>query len=151
MCFWDLRTAQPQFMLQGHTDAGTWLCACISLIAHCAHPLHGVVLSIDLSPTGGMFATGSGDYTVRLCACILTLTFSHLSSYTYLNPREIRDAAMKDIGAIKNPFSLPSSNSLISGFLVSSRSCSFIHVTFIHSSDGIWAGGNVIHTVQVTI
>ncbi|KAF8518386.1 WD40-repeat-containing domain protein [Hysterangium stoloniferum] len=44
--FWDLRTAQPQLMLQGHKNS---------------------VISIDLSPTGGMLATGSGDWGARLC------------------------------------------------------------------------------------
>ncbi|KIJ38894.1 hypothetical protein M422DRAFT_60773 [Sphaerobolus stellatus SS14] len=44
--FWDLRTGQAQLMLQGHKNS---------------------VISIDLSPTGGMLATGSGDWGARLC------------------------------------------------------------------------------------
>ena len=33
------------------------------------------VISIDLSPTGGMLATGSGDWQARICACFYFLYF----------------------------------------------------------------------------
>lgn len=44
--FWDARTAQAQFALHGHKNS---------------------VISIDLSPTGGILATGSGDWHTRIC------------------------------------------------------------------------------------
>lgn len=44
--FWDQRTAQVQALLQGHKNS---------------------VISIDLSPAGGILATGSGDMQARLC------------------------------------------------------------------------------------
>jgi glucose repression regulatory protein TUP1 len=44
--FWDSRTAMVQCMLQGHKNS---------------------VISIDLSPTGNVLATGSGDWQARIC------------------------------------------------------------------------------------
>ena len=44
--FWDARTAAVQCMLQGHKNS---------------------VISIDLSPMGGLLATGSGDWQARIC------------------------------------------------------------------------------------
>ena len=32
-----------------------------------------LVISVDLSPTGGMLATGSGDWSARLCGVFLRL------------------------------------------------------------------------------
>ncbi|KIL59607.1 hypothetical protein M378DRAFT_169130, partial [Amanita muscaria Koide BX008] len=43
--FWDARSAVVQCMLQGHKNS---------------------VISIDLSPTGGLLATGSGDWQARI-------------------------------------------------------------------------------------
>lgn len=48
--FWEAKTAQVQCMLQGHKNS---------------------VISIDLSPVGGILATGSGDWQAILCASIL--------------------------------------------------------------------------------
>ena len=44
--FWDARSAAVQCMLQGHKNS---------------------VISIDLSPMGGLLATGSGDWQARIC------------------------------------------------------------------------------------
>lgn len=62
--FWDLRTAQAQLMLQGHKNSGG-----LPVFSRVV-PETDVfaVISIDLSPTGGMLATGSGDWGARLCA-----------------------------------------------------------------------------------
>ena len=49
--FWDARSAAVQCMLQGHKNS---------------------VISIDLSPMGGLLATGSGDWQARICK-----SFSH--------------------------------------------------------------------------
>ena len=43
--FWDARTAIVQCTLQGHKNT---------------------VLSVDLSPTGNLLATGSGDWDARI-------------------------------------------------------------------------------------
>ncbi|KAF8492125.1 WD40-repeat-containing domain protein [Gautieria morchelliformis] len=75
--FWDLRTAQAQLMLQGHKNS---------------------VISIDLSPTGGMLATGSGDWGARLCACGCSRSLSlctYARTHVIRTPhRELHDAAM---------------------------------------------------------
>jgi glucose repression regulatory protein TUP1 len=44
--FWDARSAAVQCTLQGHTNS---------------------VISIDLSPMGGLLATGCGDWEARIC------------------------------------------------------------------------------------
>ena len=44
--FWNLKDAQAQLILQAHTNS---------------------VISVDLSPAGGLLATGSGDWKVRVC------------------------------------------------------------------------------------
>ena len=44
--FWNPKDAQTQLMLQGHKNS---------------------VISIDLSPAGGLLATGSGDWQARVC------------------------------------------------------------------------------------
>lgn len=48
--FWNANTALVQCMLQGHKNS---------------------VISIDLSPTGSVLATGSGDWQARICASLL--------------------------------------------------------------------------------
>lgn len=48
--FWEAQTGNVQLMLQGHKNS---------------------VISIDLSPVGGVLATGSGDCQARLCTCSL--------------------------------------------------------------------------------
>ena len=63
--FWDSRSAIVQFMLQGHKNSGIrffvthswsgWL-ICLKL-----------VISIDLSPSASLLATGSGDWAARIC------------------------------------------------------------------------------------
>jgi len=72
--FWDARTAELQFMLQGHKNSGT--SASDSLKASELHrvvssaftnPPFSLVISLDIHPFGGMMATGSGDSTTRLC------------------------------------------------------------------------------------
>ncbi|KAF9528647.1 WD40-repeat-containing domain protein [Crepidotus variabilis] len=45
--FWDSHTGLSQFLLQGHKNS---------------------VISTDFNPLGGMFATGSGDYSARIWA-----------------------------------------------------------------------------------
>lgn len=64
--FWDARTgvsgnAAAQFVLQGHTNSGT----CVSsrerlLTSSCT------VISVSPAPTGGIFATGAGDFKARI-------------------------------------------------------------------------------------
>ena len=49
--FWDAKTAEAQFILQGHRDS---------------------VISADLSPTGHMLVTGSGDCHAKLCERLLS-------------------------------------------------------------------------------
>jgi glucose repression regulatory protein TUP1 len=49
---WDSRTAMVQCMLQGHRNS---------------------VLSVDLSPTGNVLATGSGDWEARICMTMFCL------------------------------------------------------------------------------
>jgi hypothetical protein len=44
--FWDAHSATVQLMLQGHKNS---------------------VISIDLSPVGGVLASGSGDWQARIC------------------------------------------------------------------------------------
>src|SRR5260370_14137212 len=50
--FWNSKDAQTQLMLQGHTNA---------------------VLSIDLSPAGGLLATGSRDGRARVCEWLISI------------------------------------------------------------------------------
>src|SRR5260370_705016 len=58
--FWNLKDAQIQLMLQGHKD---------------------LVYSIDLSPTGGLLATGSQDrrgLDLWWCGFLFFFSFSYL-------------------------------------------------------------------------
>ncbi len=57
--FWDTKSAAVQCMLQGHKNS---------------------VISVGLSPMGGLLATGSGDWQARICTSfiprlMLTLSF----------------------------------------------------------------------------
>lgn len=63
--FWDSRSAIVQFMLQGHKNSGK-LSFCVSLRILTGRKL---VISIDLSPTASLLATGSGDWAARICTC----------------------------------------------------------------------------------
>ena len=60
--FWDPRTAQPQFMLQGHKNSG-WGFSLLKAAANFC-----IVISVALSPSsaGKLFATGSGDFRARI-------------------------------------------------------------------------------------
>lgn len=70
--FWDQRTAQVQALLQGHKNS---------------------VISIDLSPAGGILATGSGDMQARLCELPLSILKMVLKMLTKLY-RDLHDDMM---------------------------------------------------------
>lgn len=65
--FWDPRTGDTQLMLQGHKNSGTFIkipnSAMGTLIADNSGHL---VISVAPSPTGELFATGSGDMRARI-------------------------------------------------------------------------------------
>jgi glucose repression regulatory protein TUP1 len=61
--FWDPHTGVAQLMLQGHKNSGTFEIA--SRLAQVANKVSPVI-SVAPSPTGGVFATGSGDMRARI-------------------------------------------------------------------------------------
>lgn len=61
--FWDPHTGVAQLMLQGHKNSGTFEIA--SRLAQVANKVPSVI-SVAPSPTGGVFATGSGDMRARI-------------------------------------------------------------------------------------
>lgn len=61
--FWDPRSAVTHMMLQGHKNSG--VSPPLSLIS-LPYSFLKLVISVALSPAGGVFATGSGDYRARL-------------------------------------------------------------------------------------
>jgi glucose repression regulatory protein TUP1 len=64
--FWDSRSAIVQFMLQGHKNSGNIRFRFRFLF--CDSPAV-LVISIDLSPSASLLATGSGDWAARICTC----------------------------------------------------------------------------------
>jgi len=63
--FWDSRSAIVQFMLQGHKNSGDFFSCNLSIALTSWKP----VISIDLSPSASLLATGSGDWAARICTC----------------------------------------------------------------------------------
>ena len=63
--FWDAKSGIVQLTLQGHTDAGPL--SPRSIRAPWTEISSVLVYSADLSPTGGLLATCSNDYRVRIC------------------------------------------------------------------------------------
>jgi len=67
--FWNPKDAQAQLMLQGHKNSGESRRHRSelphSLERFCC--LFLIVISLDLSPAGGLLATGSGDWQARVC------------------------------------------------------------------------------------
>lgn len=61
--FWDPETGHAQLMLQGHKNSGKFsiLNGCLNMILTC-----DTVISVAPSPTGMLFATGSGDMKARI-------------------------------------------------------------------------------------
>ena len=67
--FWDPATGNAQMMLQGHKNSGNFLAPTLVLFRRvgsiddvCCH----AVISVAPSPTGQLFATGSGDMRARI-------------------------------------------------------------------------------------
>ena len=72
--FWDAKSGIVQLMLEGHTDAGPL--SPRSIRAPWTDGSSVPVISIDLSPTGSLLATGSWDRQVRICRSRYPLEFS---------------------------------------------------------------------------
>ena len=97
--FWDANTAVAQCMLQGHKNSGRWLLAPsvfrFSVLFCMANVLRSAVISIDLSPAGNILATGSGDWTARICTSPFHPLTHHLRCMPILTParfcRGVRD------------------------------------------------------------
>ena len=67
--FWDARSAAVQCTLQGHKNS---------------------VVSVNLSPTGGLLATGCGDWQARICKPLSCLAVLYYCSSLH---RELRSVA----------------------------------------------------------
>jgi WD domain, G-beta repeat len=69
--FWDLCTGEALLILHGHIRGG-WSsfygCSSHCSMCACMHP--HIVISVNLSPTGGMLATSGLDGRVKLCASL---------------------------------------------------------------------------------
>ena len=63
--FWDAKSGIVQLMLQGHNQIGPL--SSRSIRAPWTEISSVLVYSADLSPTGGLLATCSNDYRVRIC------------------------------------------------------------------------------------
>ena len=66
--FWDSKTAIAQCVLQGHKNSGEFQVSSPLFFSG----LNGIanvslVISVNLSPAGSIFATGSGDWQARIC------------------------------------------------------------------------------------
>ena len=69
--FWDPQNASLGFVLEGHQKPGPFPC----LVIHQPSSSQSLlVVSVDLSPMGGLFATGSRDHLARIC----TYAFANL-------------------------------------------------------------------------
>lgn len=65
--FWDPRNGMTQLMLQGHKNSGMSPHTTMPVSAVCADAArHVLVISVAVSPSGNMFATGSGDFRARI-------------------------------------------------------------------------------------
>ena len=64
--FWDSRSAIAQCVIQGHKNSGEFV---VSFLPPFLKGIVNVflVISVDLSPAGGIMATGSGDWQARIC------------------------------------------------------------------------------------
>ena len=70
--FWD-KNGRAQLMLQGHKNSGVSISLCYITVSDTVTMC--TVISIDLSPTGGYLATGSGDWQARVCKSHLLIHF----------------------------------------------------------------------------
>ncbi len=67
--FWNIATGQAQLMLQGHKNSGGSCPFCslpVATRAHISALNFLLVISIDLAKSGGLLASGSGDYQARI-------------------------------------------------------------------------------------
>lgn len=72
--FWDPVTGSAQLMLQGHKNSGTY---CLDFTpSTLANAPRLSVISVAPSPTGKLFATGSGDMRARIWRQVLIHFFS---------------------------------------------------------------------------
>ena len=75
--FWDANTAVAQCTLQGHKNSGKCLLFPsifrFSVLYGMTNVLRSAVISVDFSPAGNILATGSGDWTARICTSFLAL------------------------------------------------------------------------------
>lgn len=62
--FWDPSNGVAQLMLQGHKNSGMRLMILKSRMSWIL--TQSIVISVAPSPTGGLFATGSGDLRARI-------------------------------------------------------------------------------------
>lgn len=65
--FWDPITGNAQMMLQGHKNSGKVLTREYMIFFHQSNiEIPSLVISVAPSPTGNLFATGSGDMRARI-------------------------------------------------------------------------------------
>ena len=62
--FWDPVTGNAQMMLQGHKNSGEFTMFSTVLLLFFSNIQ--IVISVAPSPTGNLFATGSGDMRARI-------------------------------------------------------------------------------------
>ena len=63
--FWDPESGFAQLMLQGHKNSGMFMNSSGAEV--CKNVLtYSTVISVAPSPSGGLFATGSGDMKARI-------------------------------------------------------------------------------------
>ena len=68
--FWNPRDGQAHLSLQGHKNSGRFSVSIenpLTAKRRSDDLLHLTVMSVDLSPAGGLLATGGGDRKVRVC------------------------------------------------------------------------------------
>ena len=73
--FWDARSAAVQCTLQGHKNS---------------------VVSVNLSPTGGLLATGCGDWQARICKPLSCLAVLYYCSSLHRELRSVSTLKMCD-------------------------------------------------------
>ena len=135
--FWDARTAELQFMLQGHKNSGTsvsdslkGLGATLRRVVWITNPPFPPVISLDIHPFGGMMATGSGDSTTRLCMSLVHSSCPWLTKFPqgpilpcrYLSPCPSAGAHREAPGE-PLPRSLPSASSCRTAYSPCSSRC----------------------------
>ena len=64
--FWSPRTGDAQLMLQGHKNSGMISSTLTPLLLLRKSLIVSIVISVAPSPTGELFATGSGDMRARI-------------------------------------------------------------------------------------